>query len=53
MMNNYVNDNPLNFNTNPDPFWNARPLYGKPDLKKLYDYKEFERAEKGAEEYEC
>ena len=26
------NDNPLNFNTNPDPFWDAKPLYGKPDL---------------------
>lgn len=34
-MKNY-NDNPLDFNTNPDPYWNAKPLYGKPDLQALY-----------------
>lgn len=35
-MKNYYNDNPLDFNTNPDPYWNAKPLYGKPDLQALY-----------------
>ena len=31
------NDNPLDFNTNPEPFWDAKPLYGKPDLQALYE----------------
>lgn len=47
------NDNPLDFNTNPDPFWDAKPLYGKPDLQKLHEQKEQEKLERNAETEIC
>lgn len=52
-MKNYNNDNPLDFNTNPDPYWNAKPLYGKPDLQALYAQKEQEKLERNVETEMC
>lgn len=63
----YNNDNPLNFNTDPNPYWEdvtAKVYYRKegsdflytrrPDnLKQIYEQRELEKAELEAETSEC